>query len=226
MPKFKVRQYETYKRREKSNNRTQGVTITSIAWNKQATLTDPSTREILIGTKNGLIYETCIEPTDEYFKKEEKYFKQVYSIHESTMPITGLYFEQFPVNNRKYFVMATTSTRIYQFIGFVGPNTSSSSSSSNGLPLSSNSDIIEDRGERAIFENLFAKYDVNPGFQELPGDLPHSELHFFSRYHELQQQGIAEAFAWLTGPGIYHGSLVFGSQNKGDSVIDDVQLLQ
>ncbi|CEI89322.1 Putative Vacuolar protein sorting-associated protein 18 homolog [Rhizopus microsporus] len=217
--------YEKW-RRTKSLPKFKGVTITSIAWNKQATLTDPSTREILIGTKNGLIYETCIEPTDEYFKKEEKYFKQVYSIHESTMPITGLYFEQFPVNNRKYFVMATTSTRIYQFIGFVGPNTSSSSSSSNGLPLSSNSDIIEDRGERAIFENLFAKYDVNPGFQELPGDLPHSELHFFSRYHELQQQGIAEAFAWLTGPGIYHGSLVFGSQNKGDSVIDDVQLLQ
>ncbi|CEG66164.1 hypothetical protein RMATCC62417_02794 [Rhizopus microsporus] len=217
--------YEKW-RRTKPLPKFKGVTITSIAWNKQATLTDPSTREILIGTKNGLIYETCIEPTDEYFKKEEKYFKQVYSIHESTMPITGLYFEQFPVNNRKYFVMATTSTRIYQFIGFVGPNTSSSSSSSNGLPLSSNSDIIEDRGERAIFENLFAKYDVNPGFQELPGDLPHSELHFFSRYHELQQQGIAEAFAWLTGPGIYHGSLVFGSQNKGDSVIDDVQLLQ
>ncbi|CEG75452.1 hypothetical protein RMATCC62417_10489 [Rhizopus microsporus] len=217
--------YEKW-RRTKPLPKFKGVTITSIAWNKQATLTDPSTREILIGTKNGLIYETCIEPTDEYFKKEEKYFKQVYSIHESTMPITGLYFEQFPVNNRKYFVMATTSTRIYQFIGFVGPNTSSSSSSSNGLPLSGNSDIIEDRGERAIFENLFAKYDVNPGFQELPGDLPHSELHFFSRYHELQQQGIAETFAWLTGPGIYHGSLVFGSQNKGDSVIDDVQLLQ
>lgn len=214
------------------------MTITSIAWNKQATLTDPSTREILIGTKNGLIYETCIEPTDEYFRREEKYFKQVYSIHESTMPVTGLYFEQFPVNNRKYFVMATTTTRIYQFIGFIGPTTSSNGVGGGGTHSPGavgngsvngtvpGGDISEDRGERAMFENLFSKYDVNPGYQELPGELPHSELHFFSRFHELQQQGIAESFAWLTGPGIYHGALVYGSQNVGDSVVDDVQLLQ
>lgn len=82
------------------------------------------------------------------------------------------------------------------------------------------------------------------GFQELPGELPYSELHFFSRFHELQQQGVAQTFAWLTGkpwygyktlfnhgkdilgPGIYHGDLVFGSQGVGDSVIDNVQLLQ
>jgi hypothetical protein len=29
----------------------------------------------------------------------------------------------------------------------------------------------------------------------------------------------------LLGPGIYHGQLVFGSQNPGDSVIDQAQLL-
>ncbi|KAL7316431.1 tethering complex subunit [Mucor circinelloides] len=213
--------YEKW-RRTKPLPKFKGVIITSIAWNKQATLTDPSTREILIGTKNGLIYETCLEPADEYFKKEEKYFKQVYSIHESTMPITGLYFEQFPVNNRKYFVMATTTTRIYQFIGFVGPNATNGTHS----PSLGNGDVVEERGEKAMFEKLFSKYDVNPGYQELPGELPHSELHFFSRFHELQQQGIAESFAWLTGPGIYHGALVYGSQNVGDSVVDDVQLLQ
>ncbi|KAI9322126.1 Pep3/Vps18/deep orange family-domain-containing protein [Dichotomocladium elegans] len=211
--------YEKW-RRAKQLSKFKGVTITSIAWNKQATLTDPSTREILIGTKNGLIYETCLEPTDEFFRREEKYFKQVYSIHESTMPITGLYLEQFPVNNRKYFAMATTPTRIYQFVGYVGPTTSNGSRSSPGFGET------DDRAEKAMFEAMFAKYDVNPGFQELPGELPYSELHFFSKFHELQQQGVAQTFAWLTGPGIYHGDLVFGSQDVGDSVIDNVQLLQ
>lgn len=130
-----------------------------MAWNKQATLTDPSTREILIGTRNGLIYETCLEPTDEFFRREEKYFKQVYSIHESTMPITGLHFEQFPVNNRKYFVMATTPTRIYQFVGYVGP-----ASTANGARSSPGFGEEEaTRGEKAMFEGLFSKYDVNPG---------------------------------------------------------------
>jgi len=63
------------------------------------------------------------------------------------------------------------------------------------------------------------------GFSELPGDLPYSELHFFSPFQELQYQGLAKTFAWLTGPGIYHGNLVFGSQGAGDSVIDTPQLL-
>lgn len=63
------------------------------------------------------------------------------------------------------------------------------------------------------------------GFSELPGDLPYSQLHFFSPYQDLQYQGVAKTFAWLTGPGVYHGNLVFGSQNAGDSVIDTPQLL-
>lgn len=141
------------------------------------------------------------------------------------MPVTGLYFEQFPVNNRKYFVMATTTTRIYQFIGYIG-HTSGTHSPAGFGSSGGGGDVAEDRGEKAMFENLFSKYDVNPGYQELPGELPHSELHFFSRFHELQQQGVAESFSWLTGPGIYHGALVYGSQNVGDSVVDDVQLLQ
>ena len=73
------------------------------------------------------------------------------------MPITGLHFEQFPVNNRKYFAMATTPTRIYQFVGYIGP---SSAGTSRGSPSFVESD---DRGERAMFESMFSKYDVNPG---------------------------------------------------------------
>ncbi|CAH1764493.1 4854_t:CDS:10 [Entrophospora sp. SA101] len=142
-----------------------------IGWNKfTVTPTDTSTKKILIGSRNGLIYEAEIEPTEEFFKKEEKY--------------------------------STTPTRIYQFIGNANPS----------------ADI--DSG--AMFESLFSKYESNPGFQELPGDLPYSELHFFAPYND---QGSAKTFAWLTGPGIYHGNLVFGSQDVGDSVIDVAQLL-
>lgn len=62
--------YEKW-RRTKQLSKLKGVTISSVAWNKQATLTDPSTREILIGTTNGLIYETCLEPTDESFEEKK-----------------------------------------------------------------------------------------------------------------------------------------------------------
>lgn len=33
-------------------------------------------------------------------------------------------------------------------------------------------------------------------------------------------------FIYLQVPGIYHGNLVFGSQNPGEHVIDNAQLLQ
>ncbi|CAG8443250.1 6027_t:CDS:10 [Acaulospora colombiana] len=166
-----------------------GIIIESVGWNKSAgSSSDTSTKKILIGSRNGIIYEAEIEPTDEYFKKEEKYCKQVYSLNES-LPITGLRIEQFPASPRKYLIVATTPTRIYQFIGNA---------------------------------NTAADFD---DFQELPGDLPYSELHFFSQYQDLHYQGSAKNFAWLTGPGIYHGSLVFGSQDFGDRVIDSAQLL-
>ncbi|KAG0232703.1 hypothetical protein BGW42_007957 [Actinomortierella wolfii] len=187
-----------------------GIVIESIAWNRSHDkAVDSSTRAFLIGTRNGHIYEAELEPTAEFFKKEERYFKQVYTV-QPNMPICGLRMEQFPYDVRKYLVIAVTPTRIYQFIGTVSP------SSAGGGALGD---------DRAVFETLFSKYEVNPGFTELPGDLPYGQLHFFTPYQELQYQGVAKTFAWLTGPGIYHGNLVFGSQNPGDSVIDAAQLL-
>ncbi|KAF9575733.1 hypothetical protein EC968_001923 [Mortierella alpina] len=187
-----------------------GIVIESIAWNRSTDRPlESSTREFLIGTRNGLIFEAELEPTAELFKKEERYFKQVYSI-QADMPISGLRLEQFPVSVRKYVVVAVTPTRIYQFIGTVAPNISSG--------------MIGGSEDKAMFENLFSKYEVNPGFSELPGDVPYSELHFFSPFQD-QYQGVAKTFAWLTKPGIYHGNLVFGSQTTGDSVIDTPHLL-
>ncbi|GAB5585428.1 tethering complex subunit [Umbelopsis nana] len=191
-----------------------GHTITAVAWNKQATLADPSTREILIGTKKGQIYEACLEPSDDLFRREEKPLKFLYAVNEPTSPINGLHFEQFPGNSRKYFIIAATPTRIYEFVGVVGPTSQKASADS------------EDKRKIATFESIFSHYESNPVFQELPGDLSYSELHFFSQFKDLQQRGVAQSFAWLTVPGIYHGNLVFGSQNPGEHVIDNAQLLQ
>ena len=40
---------------------------------------------------------------------------------------------------------------------------------------------------------------IHAVFLELPGDLSYSELHFFSQFKDLQQRGVAQSFAWLTG---------------------------
>jgi len=196
-------QYQKWKK-PKVLSKSKGVVIESIAWNK-AKGGDASTREILVGSNKGQIFETSIEPTEDFFKKEDKYFKQVYKI-EDPVPITNLVFEVFPGGSKKYVVMATTPTRLYQFVGNIGP------------------------AQGPIFDAIFQNYLTNPGFVELPGDLPFSELTFFSQF-----QGLPKYFAWLTctrlvflclpvlpsscshipllsAPGIFNGNIVFGSQ--------------
>ncbi|XP_044466444.1 vacuolar sorting protein 18 [Mangifera indica] len=58
-------------------------------------------------------------------------------------------------------------------------------------------------------DSVFASYlERAVHFMELPGEIPNSELHFFIK------QRRAVHFAWLSGAGIYHGGLNFGSQNS------------
>ena len=131
---------------------------------------------------------------------KEKYWKEIFSLQDAAQPICGLECEVFPASGkaaseRRYLIMAATPTRYYEFIG--GPT----------------------------YDALFAHYVAasaggSPCFIELPGDLDYSSLHFFRKPNAR-----ATSFVWLTGPGIYCGSLSFGSQNAGDSIIYDYKLI-
>ncbi|KAJ1958961.1 tethering complex subunit [Dispira parvispora] len=204
-----------------------GLVIESVAWNKLAARSSRhSTQAILLGTQDGRIFETEIEPTEEFFRREEKYLRLVYTIPEPA-PIAGLYCEAFPATPRKYFVLASTLTHIYQFVGNVdihfagtiprnadnvGAETSPEGRSSAG-------------DDRSMYQRLFHYYDGQPVFQEIPGDLSQSSLCLFSKLQDVAYQSAAEKFAWLTGSGVYHGQLVYGSQEAGDSVVSDPVLL-
>lgn len=45
------------------------------------------------------------------------------------------------------------------------------------------------------FEAVFAQYET-PAFNEVPGDIPSSELQFFTPF---SYTGLPKTFAWLTG---------------------------
>lgn len=146
-----------------------GVAIESVAWGDAAACNadNQSTGVILIGSQQGHIYETELLAADEFFKKEDRYFYQVrreteregdnrsadkfYSIpipcpfkvfnsNVPDSPILGLRYEIFPTDLNRCVVFATTSTRMYQFVGRLGP------SSDNGR-----------------FGELFGSYDYNSG---------------------------------------------------------------
>ncbi|CCL98998.1 uncharacterized protein FIBRA_01006 [Fibroporia radiculosa] len=181
------------------------LVVESVAWNKAALLSSShstSTREILIGTKNGTIYEAIIDAEEDFFKSHERYLQPVYTLPER-QPVTGLKFDSFPPSDpRKTLVVVTTPTRIYQFVG---------------IP-----DRRSDEGGR-VFSALFASYrDSAPKISELPGNVDHSELHTFNANAD-QAHSLPRYLGWMTGPGIYHGSLNF--ESGSDDLIDGAQLL-
>ncbi|KAI0321128.1 Pep3/Vps18/deep orange family-domain-containing protein [Amylostereum chailletii] len=180
------------------------MVIESIAWNKAALLASShltSTREMLIGGRNGTIYEALLDAEEDFFKSQERYLNAVFSLPERH-PITGISFDFFPpIDPKRALVVVTTPSRIYQFVGSTERRT--------------------DDGGR-VFTSLFANYrETAPKISELPGNIQHSELHYYTPNSD-QAQSLPKEMAWMTGPGIYHGS--FNLQLNSDDHIDNAQL--
>lgn len=156
-------------------SRLKGLVVNAVAWNRQQ-ITEASTREVILGTENGQLYEIAVDEKD----KREKHIKPLFELAELPEAIMGLQMETAIVSNgSRYYVMAVTPTRLYSFTGI------------------------------GTLETVFASY-LNRAvhFMELPGEIPNSDLHFFIK------QRRAIHFAWLSGAGIYHGSLNFGAQHS------------
>lgn len=71
---------------------------------------------------------------------------------------------------------------------------------------------------------MFKLYETNPSFQEIPGQLTHSQMICLAPFGDKDNRSLCDSFVWMTGSGLYFGDLVFGSQEPGDSVIDNVKL--
>ncbi|KAH7885903.1 Pep3/Vps18/deep orange family-domain-containing protein [Phlebopus sp. FC_14] len=181
------------------------MVIESIAWNRPVLLSAPhslSTKEFLVGTRSGGIFEAVLDAGEDLFKSHERYLHLLFTLPEKA-PITGIKFDMFPASDpRSALIIATTPSRIYQF---------------TGIP-----DRRSDEGGR-VFSSLFAVYrEKAPKISELPGNLQHSELHFFTPNAE-QALSLPKGLAWMTAPGIYHGTLNFDPNS--DDHIDSTQLI-
>ncbi|CAK5280478.1 unnamed protein product [Mycena citricolor] len=174
--------------------------IECVAWNKAALLSASyakSTREMLIGAQNGVLYEALIDAEEDFFKSPDRYLQTVLTLRER-QAITGVKFDFFPPSDpRKVLAVLTTNSRIYQF---------------SGPP-----DRRAEDGSR-VFSSLFTG---QPQVFELPGDKK-SELHYFSLNAD-QALSLPRSMAWLTSHGIYHGTLNF--QSSSDNFIDSGDLL-
>ncbi|KAJ5280429.1 hypothetical protein N7478_005801 [Penicillium angulare] len=183
----------TQSRQPKVLSRLKGVSIESIAWNPS--LPTASTREILLGTTDGSIYETYIEPSTEFYRREEKYATAVYKVPDAS-PVIGICVE-VPSRADQRRVIVATYGRLVHLLGRIG-------ATKHGR-----------EGGGSIYADLFQR--ETPLAHEIPhpsGSAPSSLTVSSSTTSPTvtgggfkTEESDAKEFAWLSSNGIYHGQL-------------------
>ena len=97
-------------------SRLKGVGIECIGWNPSQPTA--STREILVGASDGNVYEVYIEPSSEFYRREEKYVKGVYKISDSA--VTGLWIGETSDQVDWRRILVASQARLLYFDGFIG----------------------------------------------------------------------------------------------------------
>ncbi|KAJ0027124.1 hypothetical protein NQD34_018124 [Periophthalmus magnuspinnatus] len=177
-------------------SRWRGHLIESVGWNKVLGV-DSSTGPILIGTSQGLIFEAEITASEGslFNNNPDQYFRQVHSLEEDghAAPVCCIEIERGWEN--KFFIIATTRKRLFQFVGKVAEGS-------------------EQQGFSSIFSQ---NQDLLPSFQEFPVNMGHSEITFYTS----KLRSTPKAFAWMMGNGVLYGQL---DSVRPDSLLSDVQV--
>ncbi|THX30688.1 hypothetical protein D6D10_08588 [Aureobasidium pullulans] len=186
----------TQSRMPKPLARLKGVQIESIAWNPSQPTA--STREILIGASDGNIYETYIEPSTEFYRREEKYLKTLYNVQDG--PVVGLSVD---LSSDARSVLVATPTKLLLFVGKGGRQDSGSI-----YPR-----LLE--RETPVIHNL---KDATPG----PSTLVTISEPADAALSESAQENV---FAWLNSQGVFHGDFAAMVQSAETSPFSAAKLL-
>lgn len=95
--------------------RLKGVFLECVAWSPQ--LPSASTREILLGARDGSVWETYLEALEESFmRREDKYTKIVYKTPEA-QTVSGIWFDMLPGRPELRRVIITTASAMMHWVG-------------------------------------------------------------------------------------------------------------
>ncbi|KAI3336751.1 vacuolar protein sorting protein-like protein DigA [Xylariaceae sp. AK1471] len=196
----------TQSRQPRPLSRLRGVSIESVAWNPS--LPTSTTREILIGASDGNIYETFIEPSAEFYRKEEKYLKALHKLPDG--PVTGLWVDNMGGKVDVRRIVICTQSRLFHLVGRVGRSGHEGSGSIYTKLFDAEQPVIHEisRGSSAA-----------PSALAISPDLPDSASH--------EETVPDRAFAWLSAQGIYHGKLLTssGGNDLGNKVYSEAKVL-
>ncbi|KAK4985772.1 tethering complex subunit [Elasticomyces elasticus] len=196
----------TQSRQPKPLSRLKGVHVESVAWNPS--LPSSSTREILIGAADGNVYETYIETSTEFYRREEKYRQTVYSTQDGA--VTGLWVDTLPGRPDFRRVLVATQGKLLHFVGRLGRQ--------------------GQEGSGSLFQKLFEA--ETPTIYESPKiSIPApSCLAISPEVSDPAASNLSDSartFAWLSSQGIYHGTLLTNLEPSvlGKKVFADSRLL-
>lgn len=160
--------------------RLKGLHITSVAWNPSHPTR--STGEILLGTSDGTIYETYLEPSDEYFKRDDRYLRQVWK-SPSEDAIMGISVAYGKDTLTRKIIATTKSGKIYFWQGKVA-----SHSSQDAIP---------------IYPKFFEREEPAT---EIFDAQEHSTLAIAPKPTN-PSKNYTPVFGWLMGFGVMHGKI-------------------
>lgn len=181
----------TQSRQPKALTRLKGVQVESIAWNPSQPTA--STREILIGAVDGNIYEAYIEPSTEFYRREEKYAKIVYNSQDGA--VIGLWADIVSTRPEVRRVLVATQSRLLHFAGRSGRQGNEGS----GYVYSK---IFE--SEAPAVHEIEGTTNQGPSALTISPDPPSSSL--------STSEGAERAFAWLCSQGVFSGKLLTANE--------------
>ncbi|KAI0907507.1 vacuolar protein sorting protein-like protein DigA [Ustulina deusta] len=196
----------TQSRQPRPLGRLRGVSIESVAWSPS--LPTSTTREILIGASDGNIYETFIEPSAEFYRKEEKYLKALHKLPDG--PITGLWVDNMNGKADIRRIVISTQSRLFHLVGRVGRSGHEGSGSIYTKLFDT---------EQPVIHEISRGPSTAPSALAMSPDPPDS-----ASYEDTAHD---RAFAWLSTQGIYHGKLLTSSTGNdlGNKVYSEAKML-
>lgn len=193
----------TQSRQPKQLSRLKGVSIESIAWNPS--LPTASTREILVGALDGNVYEVYIEPSTEFYRREEKYLKAVYK--SSDGPVTGLWVDLTAGKPDVRRVLIATQSSLLHFVGRIGRH--------------------GHEGGGSIYSKLFDTEAPTIHHSSKPSTSAPSRLSVSPEWLDASFGGddVERTFGWLSSEGVFYGKLLTSAaiSNLGTKVFNEAK---
>ncbi|KAK2732500.1 hypothetical protein FQN55_004077 [Onygenales sp. PD_40] len=196
----------TQSRQPRPLPRLKGVSIECIAWNPS--LPTASTREILVGATDGNVYEIYIEPSSEFYRRDERYVNSVYKLPGSA--VTGIWVGAVAGRQDHRRVILSSQGKLLYFTGRVGKHGKEGGGS-----------IFVDlfHKETPLVHELSSISPSEPSLLAIQPDPPENN------YGEEEAEG--KHFAWLSSQGVFYGAVAASSTafELGDRIFDKAKML-